>query len=157
MLSKYYRRYTNHSLRATGASELFQSETPEHVIQQFTGYRSIQALCQYENISTKQKQAACNILTGSSGQRFSSEVQKTIGMQQSSSCVAPYSNAFTIPTISPVINGANTINFTVNICPPQSMVTETSKPVVTETSQPMVTEESHYDNLLKDLDLDDFF
>jgi len=37
-------RYTNHSLRATGASESFKSETPEHVIQQFIGHRSVQAL-----------------------------------------------------------------------------------------------------------------
>ena len=92
-------KYTNHSLRATGASELFQSETSEHVIQQFTGHRSVQALRQYENILTKQKQAACNILTGSSEQSFSSEAHKVTGMQKSSTCVAPYSKAtFTMPT-----------------------------------------------------------
>lgn len=119
---------------------MFQSETPEHVIQQFTGHQSIQALHQYENISTKQKQAACNILTGSSGQSFTSEVQKVTGMQQSSG-VAHSSNAFAMPTIAPVINGANTVNFTVNICPPQ----------------PMLTEENQYDDLLKDIDLHDFF
>ena len=69
-------RYTNHSLRATVTSELFQSGTTEHVIQQFTGHQSLQALCQYENISTKQKQTACNILTGSFGRSFSFKVQK---------------------------------------------------------------------------------
>ena len=32
---------TNHSLRATGVTELFQSEVPEKVIQGITGHRSI--------------------------------------------------------------------------------------------------------------------
>ena len=36
--------FTNHSLRATGATELFQSETPEKVIQDITGHRSVSVL-----------------------------------------------------------------------------------------------------------------
>ena len=34
-------RYTNHSLRASGATELFQSEVLEKVIQEITGHRSV--------------------------------------------------------------------------------------------------------------------
>ena len=89
-------RYTNHSLRATGASELFQSETPEHVIQQFTGHWSVQALHQYENISTKQKQAACNILQAHLDKDLALKYRKLLGCSNS----VPYSNAFTMPTIS---------------------------------------------------------
>lgn len=41
-------KYTNHSLRATGATDLFQSSVPEKVIQNITGRRSIKALHQYK-------------------------------------------------------------------------------------------------------------
>jgi len=74
-------RYTNYKSRVTGTSELFQFKTPEHVIQQFTGHWSVQALHQYENIFTKQKQAACNILAGPSRKVLVLKVQKGTGMQ----------------------------------------------------------------------------
>ena len=45
---------TNHSLRATGATTLFQKLVPEKVIQKVTGHRSLEALRTYENISTDQ-------------------------------------------------------------------------------------------------------
>ena len=37
-------RKTNHSLRATGATELFQAHVPERLIQQRTGHHSVEAL-----------------------------------------------------------------------------------------------------------------
>ena len=57
-------KFTNHSLRASGATALFQTDTPEKVIQEFTGHRSVKAFRQYEKVASKQKEAACNILTG---------------------------------------------------------------------------------------------
>ena len=45
---------TNHSLRATGTTTLFQNDVPERVIQKVTGHRSLEALCTYEKVSTKQ-------------------------------------------------------------------------------------------------------
>ena len=36
--------YSNHSLRASGVSVLFQSEVPEKIIQDVTGHRSVKAL-----------------------------------------------------------------------------------------------------------------
>jgi integrase len=36
---------TNHSLRATGATRLFEANVPEKLIQERTGHRSIDALC----------------------------------------------------------------------------------------------------------------
>jgi len=42
--------------------------------------------------------------------------------------------------ISPVINRANTVNFTVKIHPPQTIVAE----------------ENHFDDLLKDIGIEDF-
>ncbi len=38
---------TNHSLRATGASSMFQAGVPEKIIQQFTGHRSLAGLREY--------------------------------------------------------------------------------------------------------------
>ena len=39
---------TNHSLRATGATRLFEANVPEKLIQERTGHRSIDALRMYE-------------------------------------------------------------------------------------------------------------
>ena len=47
-------RFTNHSLRAYGATTLFRAEVPEKLIQQRTGHRSIEALHQYERTSESQ-------------------------------------------------------------------------------------------------------
>ena len=38
--------FTNHSLRATGATQLFERNVPEKVIQEFTGHRSVKGLRQ---------------------------------------------------------------------------------------------------------------
>ena len=53
---------TNHSLRATRASELFAAGVPERIIQECTGHRSLKALHTYEPTSAKQHQAVSEIL-----------------------------------------------------------------------------------------------
>ena len=125
--------YTNHSLRASGATELFRHHAPEHVIQQFTGHRSVTALRQYEKVAVEQQKAACNILTGASSNDFNAEVQKMNDPQKSDEKTSvirlptaskPVQSSIStkeitsMPPISPIINGSSgTINFTVNICP----------------------------------------
>ena len=52
---------TNHSLRATGASALFNAGVPEKMIRDVTGHRS-SALLQYERPNLEQKQAVSQIL-----------------------------------------------------------------------------------------------
>jgi hypothetical protein len=47
---------TNHSLRATGATRLFQSKVPEKIVQKTTGHRSLEALRKYEHTSSEQHQ-----------------------------------------------------------------------------------------------------
>ena len=42
---------TNHSLRATGTTEMFQAQVPEKIIQERTGHRSVAALRTYERTS----------------------------------------------------------------------------------------------------------
>ena len=56
--------FTNHSLRAYGATTLFQSGVPEKLIQQRTGHRSIDALRQYERTSESQLVEISNIISG---------------------------------------------------------------------------------------------
>ena len=71
------RKFTNRSLRASAATALFRSDAPEKVVKEFTGHRSVKALRQYEKVASKQKEAACNILTGgTSASSFSAEVEK---------------------------------------------------------------------------------
>ena len=53
---------TNHSLRATGALELFQAGVPEKMVQEHTGHRSVKALRMYECTTTSQHMAVSNVL-----------------------------------------------------------------------------------------------
>ena len=53
---------TNHCLRATGATRLFEANVPEKLIQDRTGHRSIGALRQYEHTSTQQQQAVSSVI-----------------------------------------------------------------------------------------------
>ena len=47
-------KFTNHSLRAYGATTLFQAGVPEKLIQQRTGHRCIESLRRYERTSESQ-------------------------------------------------------------------------------------------------------
>ena len=53
---------TNHSLRATGATTMFQNSVPERVIQKVTGHRSLEALQEYERVSIDQHKQVSKIL-----------------------------------------------------------------------------------------------
>ena len=56
----------NHSLRATGAIELYEAEAPEKIIQERTGHHLLEYLRTYERTSDKQQQAISNILSSNS-------------------------------------------------------------------------------------------
>ena len=64
---------TNHSLRATGATALFESGVPEKVIQERTGHRSVEALRTYEHISEKQHIQVSSILSAGSTRHLQHE------------------------------------------------------------------------------------
>ena len=53
---------TNHSLRATGASAMFESGVPEKIIQQRTGHHSLEGVRHYEQTTAQQQQVVCNTL-----------------------------------------------------------------------------------------------
>ena len=55
--------YTNHSLRAYGATTLFQGKVPEKIIQQRTGHKSINSLRQYERTTETQLLDVSNVLS----------------------------------------------------------------------------------------------
>ena len=73
-------RKTNHSLRATGASTMFESGVPEKIIQQRTGHRSLEGLRHYEQTTMQQQQAVCNVLASEKRESFQLSVRKN--MQQ---------------------------------------------------------------------------
>ena len=54
---------TNHSLRATSATEMFKRGVPEKIVQERTGHRSLEALRIYERSSAEQHKAASTILS----------------------------------------------------------------------------------------------
>uniref|UniRef100_A0A1X7TLL5 ZMYM2-like/QRICH1 C-terminal domain-containing protein n=1 Tax=Amphimedon queenslandica TaxID=400682 RepID=A0A1X7TLL5_AMPQE len=54
---------TNHSLRATGATAMFNAGLPEKIIQKNTGHRSLEALRKYERVSLEQEMETSRILT----------------------------------------------------------------------------------------------
>ena len=55
---------TNHSLRVTGASALFDAGVPERIIQGRTGHRSLDALRIYERVTDEQTNQVSKILSG---------------------------------------------------------------------------------------------
>ncbi len=54
---------TNHSLRATGATNLFEKGVPEKIIQERTGHRSIEALRVYGHTNVRQHQMVSSLLS----------------------------------------------------------------------------------------------
>ena len=68
--------YTNHSLRCTGAAEMFTAGVPEALIQKRTGHWSLDSLRLYETHGVEKQinQAISNILAGE-GNSFTAEYQ----------------------------------------------------------------------------------
>ena len=76
-------RKTNHSLRATGASELFEAGVPEKIIKERTGHWSLKALRLYERTTKDRHQAVSVVLSSSQKTSF----QETLtDCNQSASC-----------------------------------------------------------------------
>ena len=89
-------RKTNHSLRATGATQMYDSGVPEKLIQERTGHRSTEALRCYERTNMQQHSAVSAVLskpTQSSymEQMYSVRSQKTISQQvvETKACSIP--------------------------------------------------------------------
>ncbi len=105
---------TNHSLRATGATELYAAEVPEKIIQEQTGHRSIEGLRLYERTSDKQHQAVSNILSSSSTSTYHSQIAK---LDCSSQNLAMNTSSSIVPNMS-YNNCQVNINFNQGSAPP---------------------------------------
>ena len=77
---------TNHSLRATSATEMYNFEVPEKLIQERTGHRSLKALRVYEWSSDNQHQAVPSLLSSSSSTTYGLEVNKIKNTSNTVSC-----------------------------------------------------------------------
>ena len=51
-------RYTNHSLRATAVTRIYNTGVPEKIISDISGHKSLKALRAYERTSTEQQKTA---------------------------------------------------------------------------------------------------
>ena len=67
---------TNHPLRATGATTMFQGCMPENIIQKTTGHRSVEGLRMYERVLKEQHQAVSNLMM-SGALSFQDELAKS--------------------------------------------------------------------------------
>ena len=65
---------TNHSMRASGATAMFQQNVRERVIQKVTGHHSLDALRAYERISTLQHTEVSKILMNNDTKSSSTSV-----------------------------------------------------------------------------------
>ena len=75
-LGEIYGQKTNCSLRARGATELYEAEVPEKIIQERTGHRSLDSLRIYERTSEKQQQAVTNILSSTSETNYHTQLAR---------------------------------------------------------------------------------
>ena len=73
-------RKSNHSLRATGASDLYQAGVPEKLIQERTGHLSVSGLRHYEHTTIGQQETVSRILSATDGTTY----QKQLSLQTAS-------------------------------------------------------------------------
>ena len=74
---------TNHSLRATAATELYKKGVPEKLIQECTGHRSLEALRTYKHSSEEQHKTASALLSAPNythHQHYTSEKSRTFSL-----------------------------------------------------------------------------
>ncbi|XP_064384924.1 zinc finger MYM-type protein 2-like isoform X2 [Halichondria panicea] len=83
---------SNHSLRATGATELYNAGVPEKIIKERTGHRSLESLRMYERTSDKQHHAVSRILSSDRETSFNAEINKTTSTHLNSSHGQPVLN-----------------------------------------------------------------
>ena len=89
---------TNHSLRATSATDMYKAGAPEKLIQERTGHRSIEALRTYERSSEEQHKAVSSLL---SVPQHSTYAYHHSSSQSISTCVQPALS----PSLPPFFSG----------------------------------------------------
>ena len=107
--------YTNHSLRAYGATTLFQGKVPEKVIQQRTGHKSINSLRQYERTTETQLLDVSNVLSNNSKLKSVVPVAQGDDYSTNSSNVMVQSKSLTRRPVAAtmILRGCNFTNCTI--------------------------------------------
>ena len=105
-------RKTNHSLRATGVSDLFQAGVPDKIVKERSGHLSMDGLRQYQHTTAEQEENVSKVLaTGSSyvsiqSHHFMPRPSYYPTVQNFSSCNVTIYNA--PPVTSPLSDTTNT-------------------------------------------------
>ena len=95
--------YTNHSLRATTITWMFNSGIPERVIAENSGHRSTKALRCYERTSQEQQQAATRVINSPGDDHaFQPEKELREGLKP---CISSSSGA--LSECKPAVNTSN--------------------------------------------------
>ena len=91
---------TNHSLRVTSATRLFQNGAEEQLIMEVTGHRSTEGVCLYKRVSSEQREALSDVLdTATNGKTSTTDTTPT-----NETGVTKYPNVFTVCTCTYIGN-----------------------------------------------------
>ena len=72
---------SNHSLRVTGASRMYECHVPEKLIKERTGHRSLDALRTYERASRAQQQTVSSVIASTDHVDFHGKAKAISGLQ----------------------------------------------------------------------------
>ena len=110
---------TNHSLRVTGTTRLFNAQVPEKIVQERSGHHSLDSLRCYERTSKEQHQAVPSILSSASPLHFTEKEN----LQKDTRDVKPDPDSTSVekkcitspssPSFQPTSTGCN--NCTINV------------------------------------------
>lgn len=117
---------TNHSLRATAASEMFARQIPEKLIEERKGHRSLEALRTYERSNEEQHRAVSSVLCDSKPSTYSQQIiqstkSRILSIHGPSTSAPEQSSNLTMPSGNVIFNNLNgcTIKVTQALPPPQ--------------------------------------
>lgn len=106
---------TNHSLRATGATRLFEANVPEKLIQERTGHKSTDALRRYECTSVIQQKSVSSVICASHPTSFQTSVVSSEASDQPASSELRSTDSFQSSGLSLFQNCNNcTINVAIH-------------------------------------------
>jgi hypothetical protein len=120
-------RKTNHSLRATAASEMFARQVPEKLIQERTGHHSLEALRTYERSNEEQHKAVSSVLCDSKPSTYSQQIIQstkscTLSIHGASTGAPAQSSSLTMPGGNVTFNNLHGCTINVTQAPPPTQL-----------------------------------
>ena len=148
-------RFTNHSLRAYGATTLFQAEVPEKLIQQRTGHRSVEGVRRYERTSESQLLDISNIMSCGSKVPSNSALSATKKQMPVATRKLPYDCQ---PRMAmPSAKKSDNVTFVLNNCNFSGCSVTLSGQGTSGSTQESIEEEQICSETLMDINVDDIF